>query len=91
MSAPDPDSFSWITKIAAGLAAIVSPVIWVHRRLDKKADKAELTRCLDHIEKLYENAEVDRKLTRDLHDSAMHAIQENYHEIVKAVYTRMEK
>ena len=85
MSAPDPESLSWLSRIIAPLGAVAAPVIWIHRQLNGKADKAEVSRCLEHIEKLYENAESDRKLMRDLHDSAMQTIQNDYHEIVRII------
>lgn len=82
MSAPDPESLSWIAKLMAPLGAVAAPVIWIHRRLDRKADREDVARCLGHIEKLYSNAEADRKLTRDLHDAAMLEISAGQKQII---------
>lgn len=75
--------------LAGGAASLASGGFAYHRYIDakigKKADKEEMTRALGHIEKLYENAEADRRLTRDLHDKAMERIQENQMQIVEIV------
>ena len=69
--------------------AVVAPVWlahnWLNGKFEKKANKVEI---LEHIEKLYVNAEADRKLTRDLHDKAMERIQENQLQIIQAVTQR---
>lgn len=66
---------SLLAKVVAAGVAVVAPVwgarTWLDKRLAAKADKEDTDRCLKHIEKLYENAEKDRALTRDLHDKAM--------------------
>jgi len=85
MSSPDPETLGLIAKIGGVLAAAAAPIVWVHRQLDSKADKTEVARCLGHIESLYKNAEIDRKLTRDLHDSAMKEIHENQTELIRIV------
>lgn len=91
MSAPDPESLSWIGKIAAGFAAVSSPVIYFHRRLEKKADKIEVAASfkevkdeLDlqrgYIAKMFDQVRENEQRAQDRHDDLM-----------KAVYSRMEK
>ena len=38
----DPDSIGLIAKIGGALAAAAAPIVWVHRKLEKKADKVDL-------------------------------------------------
>jgi hypothetical protein len=90
MPAPDPESFGLLEKVLGAAAAIGVPIwgarTWLESRFAKKADKEAVTKenanCLRHIEKLYENAEEDRKLTRDLHDKAMERIQVNQTQLI---------
>ena len=39
MSAPDPESFSLLTKVIAAGTAVAAPITWLWTKLDKKADK----------------------------------------------------
>lgn len=47
MATPDPEGFSMLTKVAAGAAAVITPLAgmaagaykWIDHRFDKKADK----------------------------------------------------
>jgi Mg2+ and Co2+ transporter CorA len=90
MSAPDPESFDLLSKVVGAAVAVGVPIwgakTWLDKQLSAKADKAhaalETANCLRHIERLYENAEEDRKQTRDLHDKAMEAISRNQSEII---------
>jgi hypothetical protein len=90
MAAPDSESVVLLAQIVGAAAAVGGPIWAVHayleKRFSKKADKEscsqENANCLRHIEKLYENAEEDRKLTRDLHDKAMERIQHNQTQLV---------
>lgn len=86
MSAPDPDSFSFVEKVIAAGASVAMSVwgarTWLESKFSKKADKADIEKCLNHCERLYQNAEADRKLTRDLHDKAMEKISENQRTII---------
>jgi len=92
MSAPDPDSISWLTKAITGIAgisaAVTTPVIWFNRQLSKKADNTRVDKCLEHIEKLYENAEKDRAITRDLHDKAMDRVMDGQRQIIDMISRR---
>ena len=93
MSSPDPESFGLLEKLVAAATAIGVPIwgarTWLEKRFAKKADKeqvtSESTNCLRHIERLYENAEEDRKQTRDLHDRAMEAIRINQSELIRVI------
>lgn len=73
--------------VAGGLVSLISGgfgfIKWHQGQMSRKADKDEMTRCLGHIEKLYENAEKDRALTRDLHDKAMTSINEGQRHIIE--------
>ena len=92
--AADPSSLSFFGAIGAGLAVIVSPILWIHRKLGEKANKEDTDRdtanCLRHIEKLYANAEADRALTRSLHERAMERVQENQTTIIGILAGRRE-
>ena len=61
MTVPDPDSIGWMAKVTGVVGAITAPVVWLNSRLNNKADKEEVAKCLKHIETLYQNAESDRK------------------------------
>lgn len=81
-----PDDVTLFAKVLAAGAAIIAP-IWgafhyLNGRFDKKSDKEETERCQRHIERLYENAEKDRALTRDLHEKAMDQISENQTQLI---------
>ena len=87
MSTPDPEGMTLAAKVIAALVAVGTPITWLYSQLSKKADKEELAKCLKHIEKLYENAEDDRKLTRDLHDKAMESVAAGQQQII-SILTR---
>jgi len=38
----DPESIGLIAKISGVIAAAAAPIVWVHKQLDKKADKVDL-------------------------------------------------
>lgn len=83
MSAPDPEGFSILAKLLGVCAAIGVPIggAWkyhqsLEEKFDKKANAEEVAKCLGHIEKLYQNAEKDRALTRDLHEKQMERMQD---------------
>ena len=80
--AADPESFGLLGKVAAAATVVLAPVGWLWTQLGKKADKIDLDKSLKHIEKLYENAERDRALVRDLHDRAMSEIRENQSQLI---------
>lgn len=90
MTPPDADGMTLLGKllIAGGTvaAAMVVPVLkarsWVEKKLDTKADKSVTDQCIKHIEKLYENAETDRKLTRDLFEEAVRSSNANHRDLV---------
>jgi hypothetical protein len=71
----------------------------LNTRLEEKADLADFTslqqalaehekNATRHFEKLYQNAESDRKLTRDLHDQQMQTQSLNMHQILQAINSR---
>lgn len=64
---------------------------YMEGKINKKADKDDVTNCLRHIESLYANAEKDRKFTRDLFDRAMERIQENQTEIIRVVTREQDR
>lgn len=86
MAAPDPEGMSLLSKVIAAGTAVIVPIwgarTWLEKRFETKADKGDVEKSLKHIEKLYENAEEDRKLTRDLHDKAMERIQINQTQLI---------
>lgn len=90
MSAPDPEGMSLLGKVVAAGAAVATPIVWLWKQLDKKADRDEVKKALDHIEKLYGNAEKDRAFTRDLHDKAMSEIRNNQTEIIRILAGRQQ-
>lgn len=83
-------------KFIAAATAVVAPIwgarTWLENRFAKKADRADTekttNKCLEHIEKLYQNAEEDRKLTRDLHDVAMKEVRENQTQLIHILAKR---
>ena len=87
MASPDPEGMSLMSKIIAAATPTVAAVwgarTWIDKRFEKKAEKSDVEKCLKHVEKLYENAEADRKLTRDLHDKAMEAVRGGQSEIIR--------
>ena len=96
MQTPDPDGMTLLGKALGALAvvgaAVVAPLwkgrTWVEKRLATKADKEATDRALEHIERLYQNAEVDRRQTRDLHDKAMEAVREGQRQIIDILTRR---
>lgn len=84
----DPESLGFIAKLGGVLAAIAAPIVWIHTKLEKKADKEDVKKCLEHCEKLYQNAEKDRAVTRDLHDKAMGEIRQNQNVIIDILSRR---
>lgn len=88
MSAPDPEGMSLAAKVIGALSAVGAPIAWLYTQLGKKADKEDTKKCLEHIEKLYSNAEADRRQTRDLHDKAMEAVSEGQRTIIEILTRR---
>lgn len=88
MSAPDPEGMSLAAKVVAAISAVGAPIAWLYTQLGKKADKEDVKKCLEHVEKLYSNAEADRKLTRDLHDAAMKEVREGQGKIIEILARR---
>jgi hypothetical protein len=88
MSAPAPDDFSLLAKVLGAAVAIVTPIWGFLKLWTGKADKSDTDKCLKHIEKLYENAEADRKLTRDLHDKAMESVSAGQRQIIEILTRR---
>lgn len=78
--------------VAGGLVSLISGgfgfIKWHQSQMAKKADKADMANCLRHIEELYKNAEKDRKLTRDLHDDQMKAVNEGQRMIIDILTRR---
>ena len=91
--AADPDSLSWVAKVAGGLAAVVVPVLgarsWVDRRFEKKADKeavaeqfqtvtTELTIQRGHIAKVFDKlGEAEAKNEERHRELLMHLLEKN--------------
>jgi Mg2+ and Co2+ transporter CorA len=90
MSVDDDASFwKWV---AGGLVSAISGgfgfLKWHQAQMARKADAVDTANCLRHIERLYVNAEADRKLTRDLHDKAMEGIREGQGRIIELLTRR---
>src|SRR4051812_31993750 len=86
-------AWAWIAGIGTSIVGawkfIDAKLSALGARVDAKADKADLAAMLErldktnqHIERLYENAEKDRRFTRDLHDKGMDTIVTNQREIM---------
>ncbi len=90
MSTPDPEGMSLLAKVMASAAAVVGPLWGIHKwidgRLDKKANKDDMKRCLEHIDRLYQNAEQDRAETRSgferITDKLTERMDENHRHVV---------
>lgn len=91
-----PDDVKTAGTIMGSISAIAAAVVGAFKfnqakkealdaKFDSKADKEDVTKALTHIEKLYENAERDRKLMRDLHDEAMREVSNSTKLILTAV------
>ena len=85
MSAPDPETFSWATRLLAPLGVVTAPVIWIHKRLDRKADKIdvaekfqevseELQTQRGHIAKLFDQLRENEQRAQDRHEKVMEAV-----------------
>lgn len=82
MATPEVDP-GWLAQIGQWAAAVAAAAWSVWKYVDSKLNKTN-----EHIEKLYENAEQDRRFTRDLHDKAMEAIAMNHRETMRAIRER---
>jgi Mg2+ and Co2+ transporter CorA len=81
--------WKWVAgTVASTFAGLFGYHKYMDGKISKKADKDDVDRSFKHIEKLYENAEQDRKLTRDLHDSAMKEIAQGQRQIIDALTRR---
>lgn len=91
-----PDDVKTAGTLMGSLSAIAAVVVGAFKfnrakkealeaKFESKADKADVTKALTHIERLYENAERDRKLMRDLHDEAMREVSNSTKLILTAV------
>jgi hypothetical protein len=90
MSTPDPESMGLAAKVVGALAAVGTPIWlarnWLEARFSKKADKEECEEDRDrfqrHIEKLFDNAEKDRAITRELCDRLQQRMDDNHRQVV---------
>lgn len=95
MSSGETSFWQWIaTSVASVAGALLGYHKYVDGKIAVKADKSEMEKgfekALGHIEKLYENAEADRRLTRDLHDKAMEEVRNNQTTIIGILAGRRE-
>ena len=91
MSVPDPDSLSWIAKIGGGLAVVIAPVAWVGKQLNLKADKKEVAATFEKVnEELVLQRSYIAKMFDQVRENEQRA-QDRHSDILKAVYSRMEK
>ena len=70
-------------KLEALAATIDHEVRCARIEIKGKADSEDVKKALGHIEKLFDNAEQDRKIMRDFHDKAMEAQRGQYDNLVK--------
>ena len=82
MSEPNIDP-NWLNTAWTWIAGIGTTAWGGWKYIDSKIGKQN-----DHIEKLYQNAENDRRFTRDLHDKAMDTIASNQRQIVQMLHER---
>lgn len=73
---------AWVWKMSIGRLDRIEAA------LETKADKEDVRKALAHIEKLYSNAETDRKTVRDLHDKAVEQMNRNHAEVLNAIRGR---
>ena len=64
---------------------------YMESKIAKKADLEEVKRCLGHIEKLYENAEQDRKTVHECVDKLGDQIHANHVEIIKELGRKADR
>ena len=74
MATPDPNSLSFFGAIGAGLAVIVSPVLWIHRKLGEKADKHTVNNQFQEVKnELALQRQTQAKLFDQIRDSDQRA------------------
>lgn len=79
---------SWIARGLDWAWAIVSSLLvtcWSFLKADINRAHTGNTKALEHIEKLYNNAEFDRRFTRDLYDKAVETQRLQHAEIVRLI------
>lgn len=75
-----------IEKITESIRAQIDhEVRCVRVELKQKADTDDVKKALENIERLFEKAEVDRKVTRDLFDKAMETQQTRHDQIMQMI------
>lgn len=92
MSAPDPEGISLIGKVAGTLVGLgtvmVSPVLYVHKRLDRKADKSAVAAQFEAVQVELENQRHDvAKIFDQMRENEQRA-QDRHEKVMEAVYSR---
>lgn len=91
MDAPDPESFSLLTKVIGAAVFIIGPVLgartWLDRKFDKKADKhavasqfqavtSELSTQRGHIGKIFDQMRDNEQKSEERHrEILMHLLE----------------
>lgn len=95
MPTPDPEGMSLLAKIASGAGSVIGAawggMVYLNGRFDKKADKDDVKRALSHIEKLYENAEQDRKTLHECVDKLGDQMHENHVELIREIAKKADR
>ena len=88
----DPGFWKWV---AGSLATVGGSMFGYHKYMEskiaKKADADDLKRCLTHIEKLYENAEQDRRTVHECVDKLGDQIHANHVQVILALGNKADR
>jgi len=88
----DPSFWKWVS---GGVLGAVSGGFGYHKYMEskiaKKADQEEVRRCLGHIEKLYENAEKDRRTVHECVDKLGDQIHSNHIEVIRELSGKVDR
>lgn len=90
----DGDSGFW-KSVAGAISSAGVTMFGYHKyitgKIDTKADKEDIKRVLGHIEKLYGNAEQDRRTLHECVDKLSDQMHANHVELIKEVASKADR
>lgn len=91
MSTPDPESLGLAAKVIGVLSAIAAPVIWIHTKLEKKADKSEVELHRQYFAKVFDKLEEHQRSDAENFKEITALMNEHHAEVLTALGNKVDR
>lgn len=102
MSAPDPESFGLLGKVAIALTAVAAPIGWLWTKIEKKADKhtvnnqvgevkAEQQLHREYFKSVFEKMEEHARRDHDTHTQLLTTMSNNHAELLRELGRKADR